>query len=98
MRNLPRILIASALSTLALSTMTITTAAADPGDSVKTGSPPYKPGREIDDRGFAEDANATQDAPSEGDGAKPVKHRAPPYNNPGRQANGENDDADSAKN
>ena len=50
MRNLPRILIATALSTLALSTVSLATWA-DDGDPVKTSRPPYKPGRELDDDG-----------------------------------------------
>jgi hypothetical protein len=40
MRKLPRILIASALSTLAFSTLPVTTWA-DDGDSVKTDRAPY---------------------------------------------------------
>jgi len=47
MRRLSRILIATALSTLAVSSLTITACAAE-DDSVKAASPPYKPGRQID--------------------------------------------------
>ena len=53
MRSLPRILIATVLSTLALSTLSLTTWAADDTDPVKSARPPYKPGRQIDDSGSA---------------------------------------------
>ena len=75
MRKLSRILIASALSTLAFSTLTVTTCAADDSDSIKTGRPPYKPGRQIDDG-----ASAT---PSD-DGSEPVESGRAPYK-PGRE-------------
>ena len=48
MRNISRVLIATAFSTLAVSAMTPTTWAADDGDSIKTSRPPYKPGRQIE--------------------------------------------------
>jgi hypothetical protein len=47
MRKLSHILIATALSTLAFSSLTITTCAAE-DDAVETARPPYKPGRQID--------------------------------------------------
>ena len=47
MRKLFHILIATALSTPALSSLPITTRAAE-DDTVKTARPPYKPGRQID--------------------------------------------------
>lgn len=52
----------------------VTVHAQEPGDSVKSGQPPYKPGRQI----IGDAPNAT-----ENDG-KPVKPAQPPYK-PGRQ-------------
>ena len=75
MRKLSHLLLAAALSTLAFSTLTVTTCAADDGDSIKTGRLPYKPGRQIDD-----DASAS---PSY-DGSESVKSGSAPYK-PGRQ-------------
>jgi len=50
MRKLSPILLATALSTLAVSTLTVTTYAADEGVIIKTSRPPYKPGRQTDDK------------------------------------------------
>ena len=96
MRNLSRVLIAAALSTLTFSTLTVTTWA-DDGSSVKTGQAPYKPGRQIDESESDRGNNAAQAIPSSDDGTEPVKSGTPPYK-PGRQANEDKDGGDSANN
>jgi hypothetical protein len=107
MRNLPRILIATALSTLALSTVSLTTWA-DDGDPVKTSPSPYKPGRQIDDSASAPAADESDPVKTsrppykpgrelDDDGVQPVKPGREPYK-PGRQADESQDSTDSANN
>jgi hypothetical protein len=88
MRNFSRILIATALSTLAL-----TTWAAKEGDPVQTANPPYKPGREIDDGGSAGSGSPAQHTRASDDGAQPVKSSNGPYK-PGREADDGQDAGD----
>ena len=86
MRNLPRILIATALSMLVVSTAAMTTWAATDDDEVKSSRPPYKAGRQIEDEGSTDkrgDAAPSASALDEGSG--PVKSSRPPYK-PGREA------------
>jgi hypothetical protein len=96
MRNLPRFLIATALSTLALSTLSFTTWAADAGDPVKRSRPPYKPGREIE---YARSAGScggpAQSAPASDDGVQPVRASRAPYK-PGREVDASQDASDGA--
>jgi len=85
MRNLSRVLIATAFSTLAFSMLTPTTSSADEGDAVKSSRPPYKPGRQIDDGATTESSSAAQATAASDDGSQPVKSSRPPYK-PGREA------------
>ena len=80
MRNFSRILIATALSTLAL-----TTWAAKEGGPVKTSDAPYKPGREIDDGGSAGSGTPAQQNRASDDGVQPVRSSNARYK-PGREA------------
>jgi hypothetical protein len=106
MRNLPRLLIATALSTLAVSTVSLTTWA-DDSDPVKSSHYPYKAGRQIDDSGSAapddNDPVKTSRPPNkpgreiDEDGAQPVKPGGAPYK-PGRQADETRRSSDSANN
>ena len=89
MQKLTRILIVTALSTLALSTLPMTTRA-DDGDSVKTDRAPYKPGRQIDDGASADSNGTTQATPPSDDGSRPVKSSRAPYK-PGRELDNEQD-------
>jgi hypothetical protein len=95
MRNLSRVLIATAFSTLAFSTLTPTTWA-DDGDAVKSSRPPYKPGREINDDGATDSSSAAQATAASDDGSQPVKSSRPPYK-PGREAD-DGQDAGKASN
>jgi hypothetical protein len=92
MPNLSRVLIATAFSTLAFSTLTPATWA-DDGDAVKSSRPPYKPGREINDDGATDSSSAAQATAASDDGSQPVKSSRPPYK-PGREA----DDGQNAAN
>jgi hypothetical protein len=105
MRNLPRLLIATALSTLALSTVSLTWA--DDTDPVKSASPPYKPGRQIDDSGSTPAADSSDPVKTSrppykagrelDDDGQPVKPGRAPYK-PGREADDTRDASDSANN
>ena len=96
MRNFSRVLIATAFSTLAFSTLTPTTWA-DDGDSVKTSRPPYKPGREINDDGTTESSSAAQATPASDDASQPVKSSRAPYK-PGREADDGQDGGNATNN
>src|SRR4029453_11633994 len=80
MQKLSTILLATALSAF----VPTGAYAEDPGSSVKTGGPVYKPGRQIDSDAST---NATE-APSAPDSANPVKHAKPPYK-AGREIEGD---------
>jgi hypothetical protein len=82
MQKLFAIVLATALSAL----VPTGAYAEDPGSSVKSGGPVYKPGRQIDSD---TSTNATDaPAPSGPDGTNPVKHSNPPYK-AGRQIEGD---------
>jgi len=107
MRNLPRLLIATALLTLAVSTVSLT-AWADDSDPVKSSHYPYKAGRQIDDSestAAADDNDPVKTSRppykpgreiDEG-GAQPVKPGGAPYK-PGRQGDETRHSSDSANN
>ena len=82
MQKLSAILLATALSAL----VPTGAYAEDPGNSVKSGGPVYKPGRQIDSD---TSTNATDaPAPTAPDSTIPVKHSKPPYK-AGRQIEGD---------
>jgi hypothetical protein len=96
MRNLPRILIATALSMLVVSTAAVTTWAAN-DDEVQTSSAPYKPGRQLDDESSADKSDTAQSPRELDDGGQPVEPSRPPYK-PGREADDAKNAGDSATN
>jgi hypothetical protein len=89
MRKFTSILILTALSPLALSTLPVTAWAED-GDSVKTQRAPYKPGRQIDDSASAESSGTTQATPPAYDGSQTVRPGRAPHK-PGREADDQQD-------